>query len=249
MKQFALQQHLRCLDALIAYLGGSNDAGRRSRGPCDLLLEHLRAARRELRGSMHAEYRLSLQQARKSVACISDRTDRTKIKKILRLWPSCCDSLTTREEVARVPTPREYYESRRDHAYDLFLHYSNVRMNILAFVIPFGGVIAADHSDKWNAGMFLIGAAMVLNWIFGWFSLIHLINSRHVGGWLKTRGDAEIAEICSDVNFSAWLYPRLLFCPKGKLTEHEKLVSDRKVERIIQGVLLIGCAILISLLR
>jgi hypothetical protein len=74
---------LKCLDELIADLGGSNDAGRRSKGPCDLLLEHLQAARRDLLGSMPSEYSVSLQQAKDSVACISDKNARTEIKKIL----------------------------------------------------------------------------------------------------------------------------------------------------------------------
>jgi hypothetical protein len=75
---------LKCLDELVADLGGSNDAGTRSRGPCDLLLEHLQAARRNLLGSMPGEYSLSLQQAKESVACISDKSARTAIKKRLR---------------------------------------------------------------------------------------------------------------------------------------------------------------------
>jgi hypothetical protein len=78
------EKDLKCLDELIADLGGSNDAGRRSRGPCDLLLEHLQAARRDLLGSMPGEYSLSLQQAKESVACISDKSARIKTKKILR---------------------------------------------------------------------------------------------------------------------------------------------------------------------
>lgn len=75
---------LQCLDELIADLGGSNDAGRRSRSPCDLLLEHLQAARRNLLGSMPREYSLSLMQAKESVACILNKSARTKVKKILR---------------------------------------------------------------------------------------------------------------------------------------------------------------------
>ena len=75
---------LKCLDKLTADLGDSNDAGRRSKGRCDLLLEHLQAARRDLLGSMLGEYGLSLQQAKDSVACISDKNARTEINQILR---------------------------------------------------------------------------------------------------------------------------------------------------------------------
>jgi hypothetical protein len=79
-----MQQDLTCLDELIADLGGSSDAGRRSGSPCDLLLEHLDAARRNLLGSMPGEYRLSLQQAKDALACISDKNKRAEIKKKLQ---------------------------------------------------------------------------------------------------------------------------------------------------------------------
>ena len=82
-------QDLKCLDELIADLGGSSDAGRESGGSCNLLLEHLQAARRDLLGSMPGEYRLSLQLAKESLACISDRSVRaTTREKLLSLIES-----------------------------------------------------------------------------------------------------------------------------------------------------------------
>lgn len=63
---------------MIAGVGGSNDAA------CDLLLEHLQAARRYLLGSMPGEYNFSLQQARKSVAFIPDETARTDLKEQIK---------------------------------------------------------------------------------------------------------------------------------------------------------------------
>ena len=82
-------QDLKCLDELIADLGDSSDAGRRSGGSCDLLLEHLQAARRDLLGSMRDEYRLNLQQAKDSLTCIADRSARAKTReRLLRLIES-----------------------------------------------------------------------------------------------------------------------------------------------------------------
>ena len=72
-------EDLKCLDEMIADLGGSHDAA-----PCDLLLEHLQAARRYLLGSMPGEYSLCLQQASESVALIPDKIARIERKKILR---------------------------------------------------------------------------------------------------------------------------------------------------------------------
>ena len=74
---------LKSLDGLIHDFGGSSDAGDRSGGSCNLLMEHLQAARRSLLGSMAGEYRSSLQFASDALAGISDKGVRAKTKKIL----------------------------------------------------------------------------------------------------------------------------------------------------------------------
>lgn len=71
------------LDLLIDKIGG-NSADARSEGPCGLLLEHLRAARRDLLGSMPGEYRLSLLQAKVSISCISEKGRRAEVKESLQ---------------------------------------------------------------------------------------------------------------------------------------------------------------------
>jgi hypothetical protein len=77
------QDQLKCLDELIATLGGA-DTGAHTQGPSGLLLEHLQAARRDLLGSILGEYRLSLQQAKESVASILDKSAREEMKKRLQ---------------------------------------------------------------------------------------------------------------------------------------------------------------------
>jgi len=72
-------EELKILDEMIADLGGSSDVP-----ACDLLLEHLQAARRYLLGSMPGEYGLCLQQARESVFSIPEKAAGTETKKILR---------------------------------------------------------------------------------------------------------------------------------------------------------------------
>ena len=76
-------QDLKNLADLIAELGGSSDTGRRSGGSCDLLLEHLDAARRNLLGAMPGEYSLSLREAKESIACIADKNVRDRIRQRL----------------------------------------------------------------------------------------------------------------------------------------------------------------------
>ena len=73
------EEHLKCLDEMIADLGGSHHSAL-----CDLLLEHLQAARRYLLGSMPGEYGLCLRQAKESVAFIPDKSAGAETKKILR---------------------------------------------------------------------------------------------------------------------------------------------------------------------
>jgi hypothetical protein len=75
---------LKNLDQLILDAGGSGDAGKQSRSPHGLLLEHLRAARTSLLGSMTGEYRSSLQEAKESATCIADKTTQLDIKKRLQ---------------------------------------------------------------------------------------------------------------------------------------------------------------------
>jgi len=48
------------------------------------LLEHLRAARSSFLGSMAGEYRSSLQDAKESAACISDKNTQTDIRERLQ---------------------------------------------------------------------------------------------------------------------------------------------------------------------
>jgi len=75
---------LKSLDQLILDAGGAGDAGKQSTSPHGLLLEHLRAARTNFLGSMSSEYRSSLQEAKESAACISDKTMQVDIKKRLQ---------------------------------------------------------------------------------------------------------------------------------------------------------------------
>jgi hypothetical protein len=75
---------LKSLDQLILDVGGAGDAGKQSRSPHGLLLEHLRSARTSFLGSMSSEYRSSLQEAKGSATCISDKTTQLDIKKRLQ---------------------------------------------------------------------------------------------------------------------------------------------------------------------
>jgi hypothetical protein len=69
---------LKRLDETIARLASTHDAA-----PCDLLLEHLRAARRYKLGSMPGEYKFSLQQAIDAVYVITNESARIETKSIL----------------------------------------------------------------------------------------------------------------------------------------------------------------------
>lgn len=75
---------LASIDQLIVDLGGAHP-GTQSRGPCGLLLEHLRSARTSFLGSMAGEYKSSLEEARESAACIFDKNARNDVKKRLQI--------------------------------------------------------------------------------------------------------------------------------------------------------------------
>ena len=76
---------LKSLDQLIVDAGGAGDAGKQSKSSHGLLLEHLRSARSSLLGSMSGEYRSSLQEAKESAACISDKNTQSDIRRRLQI--------------------------------------------------------------------------------------------------------------------------------------------------------------------
>jgi hypothetical protein len=75
---------LQSLDRLIADVGGAGDAGKQSKSPHGLLVEHLRAARTSFLGSMPGEYRSSLQEAKASAACIAEKSSQSDVRKRLQ---------------------------------------------------------------------------------------------------------------------------------------------------------------------
>jgi hypothetical protein len=75
---------LKSLDQLIVEAGGAEDAGKQSNSSHDLLIEHLRSARSSLLGSMPGEYKSSLQEAKESAACITDKNTQSDIRKRLQ---------------------------------------------------------------------------------------------------------------------------------------------------------------------
>jgi hypothetical protein len=75
---------LKSIEQLILEVGGAGDAGKESKNPHGLLLEHLRAARTSFLGSMSGEYRSSLKEAKESAACIADKNTQRDIKKRLQ---------------------------------------------------------------------------------------------------------------------------------------------------------------------
>jgi hypothetical protein len=75
----------QCLSELIAGAGGSlASGGRMSRGPSDLLTEHLTVAQRCLLGNMRNEYRTSLELAMTSLSSIPDKMERARIRLVIR---------------------------------------------------------------------------------------------------------------------------------------------------------------------
>jgi hypothetical protein len=75
---------LKSLDRLILDAGGAGDAGKQSKSPNGLLIEHLRTARSSLLGAMPGEYKSSLKEAKESAACIADKAVQLDIKKRLQ---------------------------------------------------------------------------------------------------------------------------------------------------------------------
>lgn len=75
---------LQSLDRLILDAGGAGEAGKHSKGPHGLLIEHLRTARSSFLGAMPGEYRSSLRDAKESTVCIADKTMQVDIRQRLQ---------------------------------------------------------------------------------------------------------------------------------------------------------------------
>lgn len=75
---------LKSLDQLIVEAGGGGDFGKQSKSTHGLLLEHLRSARSSLLGSMPNEYKSSLQEAKVSATCITNKNTQIDIRKRLQ---------------------------------------------------------------------------------------------------------------------------------------------------------------------
>jgi len=98
-------EDLKILDEMIAAFGNSHDLGAR-----DLVLEHLRAARRCLLGSMLCEYRFNLQQAREAVGFLPEKNVQASAKMILlslyeSVTPQRRRSIARTEYVLPSPAP------------------------------------------------------------------------------------------------------------------------------------------------
>ena len=81
MRSQMMQDHaVKQIDELLQALGDPVDLSRHSVGSIDLLLEHLRGARRYLLAAMPLEYELNLREAHGTLDCIGDNDlrDRTR---------------------------------------------------------------------------------------------------------------------------------------------------------------------------
>jgi hypothetical protein len=155
-------------------------------------------------------------------------------------------------------TPREYLVNRRDKAHELFLHYSTVRMSIIAFTIPLALTIV-QQAGGWRdqaalAGYLLIGLAIVLNWFFAAYSLNHAMKSRHLDLWLKGQpADLSTAPYERDDVSVARSYGRVVL-RKPPLSDPKaqegwgKMGAWARMEPAIQLPLLIGSVTLAVLL-
>lgn len=142
--------------------------------------------------------------------------------------------------------PREYYQDRRNKASELFIHYSTVRMAIIAFTIPLGAEIMASGEKK--AGVVVISLAILLNWFFAHQSLKFSLVYRDLRELLKYERANTIAVPLQGPRVPAFKpYVRVVFGMRPRRTD-EKRGSWASMEPIIQGAILVGSGVLIYLL-
>lgn len=77
-----------------------------------------------------------------------------------------------------------YWEGRCNRLHTLFQHYSTVRMTILAFLVPLGGMLIANEKRKW-AGCLVIAMAYLLNLLFSSRAMNRWLMHKNIDLWLE----------------------------------------------------------------
>jgi hypothetical protein len=143
--------------------------------------------------------------------------------------------------------PREHFSNRRDKAYELFLHYSTIRLAIIAFVIPFGGEIVARGEE--GAGYFLIGLAVVVNWFFASYSLNLAIKYKHLEQWLKHQVSDPLTGSPEDLSLRLISPYWRVVTGRSPLEGSTALSEWGRMEPMIQGALVVGVGLFAYLLQ
>jgi hypothetical protein len=158
-------------------------------------------------------------------------------------------SLWRRERMAAVnpqAIPREYYQDKRDKAYELFIHYSTVRMAIIAFTIPLGAEIMA--SGEKFAGLLVISLAIMLNWFFAHESLKFSIVYRNLREFLRDHGENAIPDTFHEPRVPAIKPYMRVFVGMRPIKGSSKRGAWASMEPAIQGAILAGSGVLVYLL-
>jgi hypothetical protein len=115
----------------------------------------------------------------------------------------------------------KYYEGRCNRLHDLFIHYSTVRMTILSFLIPLGGIVVVSPG-KVAAGLWLMGIAYIMNLFFGAKSIDRWLKHKNIDLWLYS-ADIKCKAYIQMYTPSSWRgYVSFLFSsPKWELSHDE----------------------------
>lgn len=160
----------------------------------------------------------------------------------------------------------KYYEGRCNRLHALFLHYSTVRMTILSFLVPLGGVLIGAQNNR-AAGSWVIIVAYVMNVFFGMKSIDRWLKQRNIDLWLYI-GNKNLPYVQLKTLEKFPQYLKFVFCKfsmeayctdgyaKHWIDDWEKrwkkiYEAAQKTERLIQISILIGigiyCAFLFNL--
>ncbi len=79
---------------------------------------------------------------------------------------------------------RVFLEGQCNRLHGLFMHYSTVRMTILAFLVPLGGILISNEKVI-GAGLFVVAMAYALNWFFASKSIDRWLKYKNIELWLQ----------------------------------------------------------------
>lgn len=160
-------------------------------------------------------------------------------------------------------TEQEYMKGVWQRELSLFTHYSTVRMTVLAFLIPLGGLMIIQ--ERIFVGLWVVFVAYCVNWLFGVnMALRRWLVHRNIDLWMKWGHEYEyknvqqafpgIQWVITGKLPQAYIFKDLEFKQDENVTVQWKTIwkdalnKARKTESFLQLCVFVGISVFLLLI-